>query len=165
MRCDSWKTRPSRIGPILGPSLLAAGDQEPPPLQRAQIQRLALSHYQSAPGCDYDEQERIVSGNPPAHSDPAPTSGRQDREAPPAIAAHGWRFHHIGIPTKTPRTGERYLASFKMYVSGFESSPYGVEWMRFDADSPLPEIVKSLPHVAFEVDDRILIRHSKEGKS
>jgi hypothetical protein len=40
-----------------------------------------------------------------------------------------------------------------MYVSGYESSPYGIEWMRFDTDSPLPEIVKSIPHVAFEVDD------------
>ena len=45
------------------------------------------------------------------------------------------------------------MADFKTYVSGFESSPYGIEWMRFDADSPLPEIVKSVPHVAFEVDD------------
>jgi len=45
------------------------------------------------------------------------------------------------------------LKDFKMYVSGFEPSPYGIQWMRFDADSPLPEIVKSVPHVAFEVDD------------
>lgn len=103
-------------------------------------------------GCDYTEQERILSGDRAAHSDPAPTSGRRDREAPPAIAA-GWRFHHIGIPTTTPRGGEQYLAAFKMYVSGFEHSPYGIQWMRFEADSPLPEIVKSVPQVAFEVDD------------
>jgi hypothetical protein len=40
-----------------------------------------------------------------------------------------------------------------MYVSGFDSSPFGVEWMRFDEDSPLPELVRTVPHVAFEVDD------------
>jgi len=40
-----------------------------------------------------------------------------------------------------------------MYVSGFESSPCGVQWMRFDADAPFPEIVKTVPHVAFVVDD------------
>jgi hypothetical protein len=40
-----------------------------------------------------------------------------------------------------------------MYVSGFPSSPYGVEWMRFEADSPVSELVKTVPHVAFEVDD------------
>jgi hypothetical protein len=65
------------------------------------------------------------------------------------------------------------LADFKMYVLGFESSPYVIQWMRFDADSPLPEIVKSVRHVAFEVDDleaalegkRILIppNHPSEG--
>ena len=53
------------------------------------------------------------------------------------------------------------MAGFKMYVSGYESSPYGIEWMRFDADSPLPEIVKSVPHVAFEVDD---LEAALEGK-
>jgi hypothetical protein len=37
--------------------------------------------------------------------------------------------------------------------SGFEDSPYGVEWMRFDPDSPLPELVRTVAHVAFQVDD------------
>ena len=49
-----------------------------------------------------------------------------------------------------------------MYVSGFESSPYGVQWMRFDADAPFPEIVKSVPHVAFEVDDLAAALEGKE---
>lgn len=63
------------------------------------------------------------------------------------------RYHHIGIPTSTPRENEQYIETFKMYVSGYETSPYGVEWMRFEPDSPLPELVKTVPHVAFEVDD------------
>jgi len=63
------------------------------------------------------------------------------------------RFHHLGIPTDKPRPGEEYLARFKVYCSGFETSPYGVEWMRFEPDSPLPELVKTVPHLAFEVDD------------
>lgn len=40
-----------------------------------------------------------------------------------------------------------------MYVSGYDTSPYGIEWMRFEDDAPLPELVKTVPHVAFEVDD------------
>jgi hypothetical protein len=40
-----------------------------------------------------------------------------------------------------------------MHVSGYESSAFGVEWMRFDPDSPLPELVRTVPHVAFRVDD------------
>lgn len=63
------------------------------------------------------------------------------------------RYHHLGIPTEDAREGERYLNEYKVYVSGYEASPYGIEWMRFEADSPLPEIVKTIPHVAFAVDD------------
>ncbi len=63
------------------------------------------------------------------------------------------KYHHIGIPTDIPRENETYLEKYKVYVSGYERSPYGVEWMRFEADSPLPELVKTVPHVAFEVDD------------
>ena len=63
------------------------------------------------------------------------------------------KYHHLGIPTDVPRENETYLEKHKMYVSGYETSPYGVEWMRFEPDSPLPELVKTVPHVAFEVDD------------
>jgi hypothetical protein len=63
------------------------------------------------------------------------------------------KYHHIGIPTKDRHEGEEYLEKFKVYVSGFETSPYRIEWMRFEPDSPSPELVKTVPHVAFEVDD------------
>ncbi len=63
------------------------------------------------------------------------------------------RYHHIGIPTTTPRDGEEHLEEYGMYVSGYRQSEYGIEWMRFEPDSPLPELVKTVPHVAFEVDD------------
>lgn len=74
-------------------------------------------------------------------------------DEPPAVVSKGWRYHHVGIPTDKPRTGETYLENFKMYVSGFETSPYGIEWMRFESDSPISELVKTIPHVAFEVDN------------
>ena len=78
---------------------------------------------------------------------------RRDDEPPAAVARLGWRYHHIGVPTDIPRHDEKYIPEYKMYVSGFSSSPYGVEWMRFEPDSPLPEIIRTLPHIAFEVDD------------
>ncbi|MBN1464850.1 hypothetical protein JXA02_03750 [candidate division KSB1 bacterium] len=77
---------------------------------------------------------------------------RRDHE-PPEAQRWGWRYHHTGIPTTEPRAGERYLPQFKMYVSGFEESPYGIEWMRFEADSPISELIRTVPHVAFEVND------------
>ena len=59
----------------------------------------------------------------------------------------------MGIPTTEQRPGETYLERFKVYVAGYETSPFGIEWMRFEPDSPFPELVKTVPHVAFEVDD------------
>ena len=78
---------------------------------------------------------------------------RRDHEPPAAIAQYGWRFHHVGIPTDMPRESEQYLENLKMYVSGFETSPYGIEWMRFELDCPVSELVRTGPHIAFEVDD------------
>ena len=63
------------------------------------------------------------------------------------------KYHHLGIPTTVKRDDETYLPQFKMYVSGYETSPYRIQWMRFEKDSPLPNLVKTIPHVAFEVDD------------
>ncbi len=54
-----------------------------------------------------------------------------------------------------------HVPHLKIHVAGFESSPYGIQWMRFDYDAPYPEIVKTLPHVAFEVDD---LAEALEGK-
>ena len=63
------------------------------------------------------------------------------------------RYHHLGIPTTEVRAGERHLAALKVHVSGYETSPYHIEWMRFDPDCPVPDLVRSVAHVAFEVDD------------
>ena len=63
------------------------------------------------------------------------------------------RYHHIGIPTGKPLPAEDYIQECKAYASGYLRSSYGVEWMKFDPDSPLPELVKTVPHVAFVVDD------------
>jgi len=78
---------------------------------------------------------------------------RKDYEPPSAIASQGYRYHHIGIPTKIKRPDEEYIQHLKMYVSGFETSPFGIEWMRFEPDCPISELVKTVPHIAFEVKD------------
>ena len=74
---------------------------------------------------------------------------RRDDEPPAVIAQLGWRYHHIGIPTTLPRRDEKYIAQFKMYVSGFDTNPYGIEWMRFEPGCPLHELIRTVPHVAF----------------
>lgn len=93
----------------------------------------------------------------PAPSPPLPRglsfARRLDHEPPPVAARLGWRFHHVGIPTETAREGEVHLPEYGLHVSGFPTSPYGIEWMRFDAGCPLHELIRTVPHVAFEVDD------------
>lgn len=71
------------------------------------------------------------------------------------------RYHHVGIPTSEIREDERYLPELGMYVSGYETSEFGIEWMRFEGDSPVPELVRTVPHVAFEVSD---LRAAIEGR-
>jgi hypothetical protein len=80
-------------------------------------------------------------------------SMRLTREDPPAVARFGWRYHHLGVPHSSPRDGERHLEELGVHVCGFETSPYGVEWMRFDPQCRVPEIVKTVPHLAFAVDN------------
>ncbi len=63
------------------------------------------------------------------------------------------KYHHLGIPTQIKREGETYLEPFKVHVVGYENSPYGIEWMRYEPGSPVPELVRMVPHVAFEVED------------
>jgi hypothetical protein len=78
---------------------------------------------------------------------------RGDHEPPPVVTEEGWRYHHMGIPTQSARPNEIHLPALKIHVSGFQTSPYGIQWMRFEPDAPYPEIVKTVPHVAFEVED------------
>ena len=78
---------------------------------------------------------------------------RKDQEQPFAISKKGMRYHHIGIPTDEVKPNEKYLEELKFYVSGFDTSEYGIEWMRFEKDSPISEIIKRIPHIAFEVDN------------
>ena len=75
---------------------------------------------------------------------------------------HSLRYHHVGIPTSESREGEVYLSQFKMFVSGFETSQFGVEWLRFDSDAPFPDLVKTVPHVAFVVEDLDAAIHGRE---
>lgn len=93
-----------------------------------------------------------MSENNNAYGSNASSPFRPDHEPPPVIEK-GWRYHHLGIPTSIPRANETHLEKLGMHISGFSSSPYGIEWMRFDEDSPVSDIIKTVPHIAFEVDN------------
>ena len=72
------------------------------------------------------------------------------------------RFNHIGIPTRERFDGEIDLPHLKITVSDHTNNPYGIQWQRYWDDAPYPELVKSVAHVAFEVDD---LAAELEGKT
>ena len=63
------------------------------------------------------------------------------------------RFNHVGIPTTERFPGEIDLPHLKLTVSDHQANPFGIQWMRYWDDAPYPELVKTVAHVAFEVDD------------
>ena len=78
---------------------------------------------------------------------------RLDHEFARCIEEWGWKYHHLGVPTEEKMPDERYIPHLKFYVSGFDTSPFGIEWMRFDADSGIHPLIQKVPHLAFVVKD------------
>ncbi|MCU0652749.1 MAG: hypothetical protein MUD10_00625 [Candidatus Pacebacteria bacterium] len=64
-----------------------------------------------------------------------------------------YKYHHLGIPTKEVRAGDKYLKDYKCHASGYGKNEFGIEWMRYEEECSLPELVKTVPHIAFEVED------------
>ena len=63
------------------------------------------------------------------------------------------KYNHIGIPTTANFEGEIDLPDLKMTVSDHKNNPFGIQWQRYWDNAPYPDLVKMVPHVAFEVDD------------
>ena len=71
------------------------------------------------------------------------------------------KFSHIGIPTTADRNWDGYYEPGKINYTDFANDEFGVEWLAFDSDSPMPEMMQTVPHVAYEVDD---IEAALEGR-
>ena len=63
------------------------------------------------------------------------------------------KYNHIGIPTTDRFDGEVELPHLKITVSDHANNPFGIQWQRYWDDAPYPELVRTIPHVAFEVGD------------
>lgn len=63
------------------------------------------------------------------------------------------KYSHVGIPTTARFDGEIELPHLKMTVSDHADNRFGIQWQRYWPDAPYPDLVKRVPHVAFEVAD------------
>ena len=65
----------------------------------------------------------------------------------------GMTYYHLGIPTDQDMEWDAYLENLKLHIMEYENDPFGIEWMKFEEGSPMPEIIQKRPHVAFLVND------------
>lgn len=63
------------------------------------------------------------------------------------------KYNHVGIPTTAAFDGEIPLPHMQVTVSDHQNNPFGIQWQRYWDGAPIPELVKTIAHVAFEVDD------------
>lgn len=63
------------------------------------------------------------------------------------------KYKHLGVPTTVKHKDESYLEHEKLFVTDPAVNPFRIEWLRFEADSPVPEALKKNTHIAFEVDN------------
>ena len=64
-----------------------------------------------------------------------------------------YRYHHVGIPTARPVQGMSRVDHLQIACTDHEASPFGIQWMMYDDECPLPALVREVAHVAFQVDD------------
>lgn len=63
-----------------------------------------------------------------------------------------YEFHHIGIPLQDRKTEGSFSEKAGMYTAD-NPGKFRVQWHRFTDDSPLHPLIRTVPHVAFRVDD------------
>ena len=71
------------------------------------------------------------------------------------------KFDHIGIPTTEERNWDGSYEPGKIHYTDFTKDEFGVEWLKFDADSPMPKMMRTMPHVAYRVKN---IEKALEGR-
>ena len=62
------------------------------------------------------------------------------------------QFDHVGIPTAEEKPGAVYVEATKVWVTYAHQHPFGVEWLRFEPDSPVTGPLREMPHIGFRVD-------------
>jgi len=55
--------------------------------------------------------------------------------------------------TEQKKDGESFVESTRVWVTNPRASPFNVEWLRFEPDTPVTGLLRVEPHVAYRVDD------------
>ena len=62
-------------------------------------------------------------------------------------------FDHVGITTTQKQPNEDWVEQSRVWVTNPRNHSEHIEFLRYEADSPVPGIIKANPHIAFRVAD------------
>jgi len=71
------------------------------------------------------------------------------------------KINHFGVPTSVKQENENYAEGMKLYLTDFTQSENKIEFLRFEEGSPLPELLQTVPHIAYEVPS---LKEAMKGK-
>jgi len=63
------------------------------------------------------------------------------------------KYLHFGVPTTQEKNWMGHIAELGVHVTDPAADPFGIEWLKFDPDSPMHKAIQTKPHAAFQVDD------------
>src|SRR5688572_32369431 len=61
-------------------------------------------------------------------------------------------FDHVGITTTERQPDENWVEQSRVWVTDPRNHPEHIEFLRYEPDSDVPEIIKANPHIAFRVE-------------
>jgi hypothetical protein len=63
------------------------------------------------------------------------------------------KYLHFGVPTTDEKNWVGHIAELGVHVTDPAADPFGIEWLKFDANSPMDKAIRTKAHAAFQVDD------------
>ena len=63
------------------------------------------------------------------------------------------KVNHFGIPTTIVQPGECYAEGLKVWLTDFTKSKNRIEFLRFEPETWMPELIQNVAHIAYEVPD------------
>ena len=62
------------------------------------------------------------------------------------------KLHHFGIQVTNQVDGETHNDELHLFCTDVAASPNKIEFLRFEKGCPFPELVQTMPHIAYEVE-------------
>jgi hypothetical protein len=63
------------------------------------------------------------------------------------------QYLHFGVPTTQEKNWAGHIDALGVSVTDSSADPFGIEWLKFDANSPMHKDIQTKAHSAYQVDD------------